>query len=117
MIRALALLLACAMPLAAQDTRSLSSSTVTLQPTSEPGAVAEIVFVNKNDNGSDDEITFPLVWLDVAVDVTFTWQADGSADAITVETPSGLVAVPRTLTLDENTTGTILIFPLQAAGF
>lgn len=49
--------------------------------------------------------------------VTFTWNAEGGDDRITVETDADHVAVPPVLTLPEDAQGLIVIYPLNAVGF
>ncbi len=125
MIRAAALLSLLAVPVAAGETAIWAEwgeidnpSTVTIRATSEPGAVAEIIFRNESVNGPSDHDTFAPVTLgDLTVEISFTWQAraDG-ADAITARPPDGFFAVPETLVVVEGGTGSMLIYPRDFKG-
>lgn len=93
------------------ETRDISGSLVTLQPTDHPGAVAEIEFENNAVNGPADNSTFTLTLNEMEVRVEYTWNAEGGQnDRITVEPPEGFVAVPRTLDVTEHTTGVVHLF-------
>lgn len=113
----LALVLAGAFPAFGQTTHDLQGTTVTIAPTSEPGAVAQIEMHNVNNNDSRDEYTFSLSLGGISVDVTFDWDAQGQNDSITIETEPGYVAVPRTLYVEENGFGVLHIYPTESFGF
>lgn len=113
MIRALPLIL-CATAATADDTRTLSHSTVTLMPSIRQGVVAEIHFHNSTHDGHlVDQFNLSLGGLTVAVDMTV---GTPRPDWITVEPPEGLIAVPRTLSLKDGSSGVILILPLNSVG-
>ena len=98
------------------DWANFSGSLVRLEPTDAPGAVAQIVIDNRPCNGPADNVTHPLTLGSVDVSVTFTWDAVGASDAVSVEAGPGLIAVPIELAVPEHEQGTILIYPLQGEG-
>jgi hypothetical protein len=62
-----------------------------------------------NDGG--DEATYPLTLGDLTVEVTFGFNVDPlGSDSITVTVPPGYVAIPATLVVGEDSTGTVLIY-------
>lgn len=113
-------LIAClvAAPALAQDDTALfgvpsdlGATSVRLQPTDAPDAVAEVVFVNAQINKDADEGVSTLVMGDLIVEVTFGFNvAPGGADSITVVPPPGYYADPPTLVVTENDSGTVLIY-------
>ena len=109
--------LLCATPAVADQTHSLKGTTITIQGTARPGAVAEIVFSNREVNGADDEYSFGLEFGDVTASITFDWNADGDDDAISVEVNEGYIVTPRRLTVHESQVGTTFVYPLQSVGF
>lgn len=120
-VAATMLILACAKwalgPVAAGETIAWNVRTIaTIRATTEPGAVAEIVYVNDDVNSSADNGVQMLTLGSLTVEVTFTWDADGGSDRITVAPPDGYMAVPDTLTLQEGTEGRLLIYPVTALG-
>lgn len=120
----LALILVCSAALAGETAvwaewgEIDNPSTVTIRATSEPGAVAEIIFRNENVNGPTDDDTFAPVTLgDLVVEISFTWQArEDGADAITARPPEGFFAVPETLVVVEGGSDRILIYPRDFLG-
>jgi hypothetical protein len=70
---------------------------VQIQPTTIPGAVAVVVFLNADVHQPEDEGTFDLTLGDLTVSVTI--DADRSAmmrpDTMTVTPPAGYVVVPE----------------------
>jgi hypothetical protein len=102
-------------PAVAQDTVTIGPATyrpttVTLQDTAHPGAVAEIVFDNRPVNGPNDNGDYHLSHNGLSVTVRFEWDMDGDADGIEVFAPPGFIAVPPILAVHEGMTGTVLIF-------
>jgi hypothetical protein len=89
-------------------------TTVTLQPTEHAGAVAEIIFDNRDVNGSRDNGVYPLSIPGVSVEVVFHWT--GGADSIEVITEDGFYAVPPVLETAEGAIGTVLIFSGEWSG-
>ena len=110
MTRTIALIL-CASP-ACADTADLGGTTVTLRPSHQPGAVAEIIFDNRSVNGRFHEGEYTLTLDGLTVSFTFDWDTGTSThDAITVTPPAGVICGPScTLTLAEGDTGTLWLF-------
>lgn len=96
------------------ETWELRGTTITLQQTIHPGALAEIEFYNANVNMSADNQTRTLTYGTVSATITFTYTP--GRDRIDVGVPTDLVAIPNFLELDEETTGIIHIYPLEAVG-
>lgn len=85
------------------------ASTVTLQSTDAPGAVAEVVFVNKTVH-ADELVTFTLDLDGLAVEVTALVGRGLTPDRMTVTPPEGYIAVPPDLDVAEDQDGVILIY-------
>jgi hypothetical protein len=89
----------------------LGATTIRLQPSEQPNALAEVVFHNAEVNDGGDEATYPLTLGDLTVEVTFGFNVDPlGSDSITVTVPPGYVAIPATLVVGEDSTGTVLIY-------
>lgn len=114
----LALMLALvASPAAAQSVADLSGSTVTLRASQEPGAVAEVEFINIDRNGPHDSRGFSLEVGGLPVDFRFTWQANPDGDdGVWIAPPDGYRAEPDYLVVPEGQVGTALIYPLNSVG-
>ena len=106
--------LAFALPAAAQDTHTWGSafypSTIQLQPTAAPGAVAEVIFDNKTVH-ADEEVTFPLTIGDMTVTVTALVGRGLTPDRMTVTPPPGYIAEPPEIDVPEDEVGRIIILP------
>lgn len=90
-------------------------STMILTATTTPGAVAELRFMNE-DVHAFRETTFTLTRDGLTITVTLDVNQMGNApDTITVTPPEGFLARPSTLTVPEGETGTITIYPTDAA--
>jgi len=89
----------------------LSGTLITLQPTTEPGAVAEVVMRNNVMNGPQDDGTSALDLGPLSVAVTFKWDADGTRDRLTVTPPDGLICIPAdcAVVVEEGKVGRVLI--------
>jgi hypothetical protein len=98
-----------AVPASAETVR-IATSTVTLQPSDEPGAVAEIIFVNKPSNGPFNNGNYYLSMDGIDVTVEFEWNAMGGSDALHITVPDGLVVIPPFLAVPEGSTGRALIY-------
>lgn len=84
-------------------------STVTIHEPTAEGATATVTFKNTEVHHMDE--IFPLEWEGIAITVHFDWQADDTAaERIEVDAPDGYVAVPRSITVDEQQTGVIHLF-------
>ncbi len=83
---------------------------VTLQPTSQPGAVAEVVFANQNIHTMlAEEIELTMDGLTVRV--LFERDVDYEAsDRFTVTPPPGFIAIPDSLIVPENGAGVIHLY-------
>ena len=97
---------------------SLSGSIVRLQPTMQPGAVAEVIFENRAVNSPIDVSTFPLDLAGVTVQITFRWNTNPAGDdEIVIETDPDHVVGRRDLVVHEGQSGTAYIYPLESVGF
>ena len=85
-------------------------STITLQPTQAPGAVAEVVFVNKTVH-TDELVTFTLDLDGLTVTVEALVGRGLTPDRMTVTAPAGYIAVPPEIDVAENAVGVVLILP------
>ena len=94
--------------------RNISGTTVKMQATTEPGAVAEIIFDNQPENGPGDNGTFTLTLGGLDVEVTFIWGVGD--DAITVIPPDGYFADPERLDVPEGGLGVLHIYSYEAVG-
>ena len=118
MTRALLILALTAAP-AMADTITLSDdTTITLRPSTEPGALAEVHFDNRNVNGPTDSGEYSLTMDGLALLFRFDWNADGNDDAITVQPPEGVTCKPTScvLSLPEDTEGTIWLYDAMDVG-
>jgi hypothetical protein len=95
----------------AQDTFAWTPDTrVTIQPTAQPGAVAEVVFLNQEIHtafGYTFDLTLDGLTVTVVMEIN---AAGGAADRMTVTPPEGYIAVPDSVLVDENGAGVIHIY-------
>ena len=118
MTRALLILALTAAP-AMGETVTLSHDTsITLRPSAEPGALAEVHFDNRNVNGPSDSGEYSLTMDGLALRFRFDWNADGNHDAITLQPPEGVACKPAScvLSLPEDTEGTIWLYDAMDVG-
>lgn len=113
MIRpALLFSVALAVPCAAQDRHSWGGafyqSTITLQPTDAPGAVAEVVFDNRTVH-VDEFATFDLTLDGLTVTVEALVGRGLTPDRMTVIPPPGYIADPPEIDVPEEQIGRVLI--------
>ena len=99
----------------ATEARSLdiSGSTVTLEPSADPAAFADVVFVNDLSNGPADTRAYTLSQAGVLIEVSFVWDANFiGMDQITITPPVGMTCKPTdcTATVVEGTTGRVTLF-------
>ena len=67
------------------------------------GAIASLSFQNREIHAGDD--AFQLEWNGLAVEVIMEFNVDGTTiERLIITPPEGVVAVPRTLPVEENTT-------------
>ena len=106
--------LICALPTHAETAHTWGSSfyqsSITLQPTDAPGAVAEVVFDNKTVH-ADEDVTFTLDLDGLAVMVDAQVGRGLTPDRMTITPPDGYIAVPDMLDVAEDAEGVILIVP------
>lgn len=84
------------------------ASTITLQPTDAPGAVAEVVFDNKTVH-SDELVTFDLTMDGLTVTVEALVGRGLTPDRMTVIPPDGFIADPPEIDVGEDAVGRVLI--------
>jgi hypothetical protein len=88
-------------------------STVTLRPTAEPGAVAELFFDNRGaDNGGRILHIFELGEHHIEAELGVPHYPD----TIRVTPADGYIAVPDVLTIPDGETGVVLIYRVEAVG-
>lgn len=104
--------LVLAAPCAAQDRHSWGGpgyqSTITLQPTDAPGAVAEVVFDNRTVH-VDELATFDLTLDGLTVTVEALVGRGLTPDRMTVLPPPGYIADPPEIDVPEEQIGRVLI--------
>ncbi len=110
-----ATILCLSAPACAEDTHAWGyfesyQSTIRLQPTNAPGAVAEVEFMNRAIH-ADEDVTFFLDMGDLMVMVTASVGRGSTPDRITVTPPDGYLAIPDMLDVAEEDVGKILIVP------
>ena len=86
------------------------ASTISLEPTTAPGAVAQVTFKNKTVH-ADELVTFTLNLDGLAVEVTALVGRGLTPDRMSVVPPEGFIAVPPDLDVAEDEDGVILILP------
>jgi hypothetical protein len=113
---ALSILIATATS-AQADTVQISGSTVTLQPTTKPGALAEVEFRNDPTNSHKDNGIYFLDLNGLQIDAKFTWNVEGDKDRIDLTTPENIICSPDcSLTLSENDSGKIWLYHINSVG-
>jgi hypothetical protein len=75
---------------------SISGTTVTMEPSDEPGVVAVITMNNISMNGSRDVGAYQVAMPGLVVEFTFEWQVNEltGSDSITVTPPDGMRCEP-----------------------
>jgi hypothetical protein len=87
-------------------------STVTLRPTTAPGAVAELLFDNTGaDGGGRLRHVFELGGHRIEAELGLP-----DPDTISVTPADGYIAVPDVLTIPDGETGVVLIYRIEAVG-
>lgn len=72
-------------------------------------AYAQVTFFNRVAHQGSEEFTLTFGEFDVLI--ILSWQYDGGqAEMITVIPPPGYIAIPPEIVVDEDTTGTVLIY-------
>jgi hypothetical protein len=85
------------------------SSTIRLQPTDAPGAVAEVRFVNKTVH-MDETVLFTLDLDGLVVTIEAQVGQGMTPDRMTVTPPDGFIAVPPQIDVAEDQAGVVLIY-------
>ena len=85
-------------------------SKISLEPTTAPGAVAQVVFDNKTVH-SDEQVTFNLTLDGLTVSVEALVGRGLTPDTFEVIPPEGFYAVPNVLDVAEDQIGVILVLP------
>ena len=97
---------------------TISGSTVTLEPSADPAAIADVVFVNDLSNDGSDTGDYILSQDGLQIGVAFVWNANFiGADQIIVTPPVGMTCRPVncSVTVIEGTTGRVTLLPYQGA--
>jgi hypothetical protein len=113
-MRSILLTLLCAVPAGAETQHMWGSrlypSTITLEPTTAPGAVAQVTFVNATVH-ADETVTFDLTLDGLTVTVDALVGRGLTPDRMTVTPPTGFIAVPPEVDVEEGGVGVVLILP------
>jgi hypothetical protein len=106
------LTLLCALPAGAETQHMWAGgySSIAIQPTDAPGAVAEIVFDNRTVH-SDTLERFDLTLDGLTVTVEALVGRGLTPDRMSVTVPDGYIAVPPDLDVAEDEVGVILVLP------
>jgi len=95
----------------AYDTRRWSSeSHVTFQPSAQPGAVGEVVFLNDEIHTAEETFTLDLDGITVTVRMDPDRSALNKPDTMHVTPPPGYVAIPPEAVVQENSAVVVLIY-------
>ena len=95
---------------------TLGGTTIVLQDTTEPGAIAEVEMNNLPVNSDHDDGAYALTLRDMQVWLTFHWNSGpAGADSITVEPPAGMICKPTSCALEllEGYDGKIYLYPWE----
>lgn len=85
-------------------------STITIQPTDKPGAVAEVVFDNRTVH-PDEEVRFGLTLDGLTVTVIALVGRGLTPDRMSVIPPDGYYAEPPEIDVAEDDLGRVVIYP------
>jgi hypothetical protein len=92
-----------------------AATTVTIEPSPEPGQLAIVTFVNEYVNDGGDTGIYPLAMGDVlTVEARFTWEHNPltGADRIGLIVPAGITCEPEScgITVGEGQNGTVILY-------
>jgi hypothetical protein len=92
-----------------------STTTVTIEPSGNPGELAIVTFVNEYVNDGGDTGIYPLAMGDVlTVEARFTWEHNPltGADRIDLIVPAGITCEPEScgITVGEGQNGTVILY-------
>lgn len=91
----------------------ISGSTVTLEPSADPAAFADVVFFNNFNNGPTDTRSYALAHDGMALGISFVWDSGAHGeDRITVTPPAGMTCQPAncSVTVIEGQTGRVTLY-------
>jgi hypothetical protein len=95
----------------AYDTRRWSTdSHVTFQPSAQPGAVGEVVFLNDEIHTTEETFTLDLDGVTITVRMDPDRSALNKPDTMHVTPPKGFIAVPEQITVPEGGAGVVVIY-------
>ena len=100
------------------DTLNISGSLISLEPSDEPGAIAQISFHNVSVNDAADNGDYPLASADMTLTIQFLWEVNlFGADQITVVPPPWVICQPIdcTATVMEGEIGVVVLYPYEGA--
>lgn len=84
---------------------------IRLQPTNEPGAVAEVVFSNTENHARDERFFLQIEGMEgLEVEIIFDIVPTPPPDSITVIVPEGYIAIPERLEVAEGEEDKVLIY-------
>jgi hypothetical protein len=113
MIRLFAALCLLSSPALADDTAYCGESLAALRP-GEGEAVAQVIILNRYSaapNSCQEDVTLN----GLSVVVQFANQPGREPDSVRVIVPSGFIAIPQEIELNEDEQGTIQIFAIEGA--
>lgn len=94
--------------------QSTAPTTVTLEPSTEPGVLATVTMQNEYVNQGRDDGTYTLSIDGLTIEAQFVWDMDPvlGSDRIEVTPPAGVTCQPTDcgITVPEGQTGTIILF-------
>jgi hypothetical protein len=91
----------------------ISGSIVTLQPSAEPGAIAEVIFDNRPNNSLMDNGGYEAAMPGLTVGVRFDWEVSQfGSDAVTITPPDGVICDPASCRIEalEGYSGRVVLF-------
>lgn len=90
----------------------ISGTIITLQHTTEPGAIAEVVMHNHINNSPLDNSRHELTLDGLTIDLRFEWNRSGDDDAVIVTPPDGVLCIPAdcVLMLPEGQGGKLILY-------
>jgi hypothetical protein len=115
MIRATLAIIAMSLPCHADSVARWGDSTIELQATDHPGAVAQVTFRNALVH-VPDAFTVDLDLGGFAVQASFVMGRGKSPDHVTIVLPPGYVASPQDAMVAESDSVVFLIFSTDGAG-
>jgi hypothetical protein len=93
-------------------TPSPGGSVVTLRQTTQPNAVAEILFQNTSGD-SGYRVVYTIDMQEIEIEVLL---GSSDPDSIWITPPSGYIAIPSEATIEDGTEIILYIYPINALG-